>query len=297
VIALCQRALEAETGTAPAPFAWIALGSEGRAEQTLSTDQDNALVFADVPPGEVAAVQAWFLRMAARAVEGLEACGFPRCKGNVMASNPELCLPLGAWQRKFAGYLDAADPEALLRASIYFDFRCLYGEAALVEALWGDLLARMRTQRGFLRHLAAHGLEGRPPIGTLGWRLRSLLHLRHPPLDVKTQALAPLVAAVRVLALAAGSAETNTLARLYAARTAEVLPPELARAAHRAYDFLMLLRIRQHFAQETRGEPPTNALRLERLDPLQRRFLIEALRTVLELQDHVVDQYGGIPLT
>lgn len=297
VITLCLRELEAEAGPPPVPFAWLALGSEGRAEQTLSTDQDNGLLFADVPEAEVAATQAWFLRFAARVVDGLEVCGFPRCKGNVMGSNPELCLPLAAWQRKFAGYLHSADPDALLGVSIYFDFRCLYGDAALVEALRSDLFTRMETQRGFLRHLAGHILiEGRPPIHRPGWRLRALLRLPQRPLDIKRQALGPLTAAVRVLALASAARHTNTLERLREVQALGALPEELARSARSAYDFLMLLRIRHHFAQEERGEPFSNDVVVEALNPLRRRFLEEALETVIDLQDHVMHQYGAVPV-
>jgi CBS domain-containing protein len=297
VIELCLVAMaEAGEGERPAPFAWIAMGSEGRSEQTLSTDQDNGLVFAEVPAGEVERVQGWFLRFAARVVAGMEVCGFPRCKGNVMASNPELCLPLSRWQRKFAAHLHEAHPQALMDAQIQFDFRCLYGEAELVQSLWDDLLGRMETQRGFLRHLAGMSMDIRPPIHTLGWRLRTLLRLTHPPLDLKVQALGPLVAAVRVLALAAGTARTNTLERLRAAQAAGVVPEDLARAARSAYDHLMLLRIRQHFAQQERGEAPSNELVPEDLNPLRRRFLVEAIQTVMDLQDYVYEKYGGVPI-
>jgi CBS domain-containing protein len=294
VIALCLAGQQASQGAPPVAFAWIAMGSEGRSEQTLSTDQDNGLIFADVPDADTQRVQAWFLGLAGRVVEGLAACGFPRCKGNVMASNPALCQPLAAWQRRFAGYLQAADPESLLRASIYFDFRCLAGEPGLVDALRTDLRGRMRTQKGFLRHLVAEALQGRPPVGNLGWRVRSALRLPHPPLDLKRNALAPLVAAARVLALAADVPQTNTLERLRGAQAAELLPAGLARAAQSAYDFLMLLRIRQNFAQQAQGQAPSNELLLEELNPLQRRFLVEALQTVIDLQDHVQERFVGI---
>lgn len=297
VIELCLREHEAEAGPAPASFAWLALGSEGRSEQTLTTDQDNGLVFADVPEERVAAVQGWFLAFAARVVDGLEVCGFPRCKGNVMASNPELCLPLAAWQRKFAGYLHAADPDALIKVSIYFDFRCLYGDAGLVEALRTDVLRRMETERGFLRHVAGHIIiEGRPPIHKLEWRLRALLRLPQRPVDIKRDALGALMAAVRVLALASGTRSTNTLERLHDVQAKGALPDGLANAVGSAYDYLMLLRIRQHFAQQDRGIEPSNLVIVEELNPLLRRFLVEALQTVIDLQDHVFNQYGGVNL-
>lgn len=295
VIQLALESFSREAGAPPVRFAWIAMGSEGRSEQTLSTDQDNGIVFENVPEKDVDKTRKWFLEFAARVVDGLEVCGFPRCKGNVMASTPELCLPLEGWQRKFAGYLAVADEEALLRASIYFDFRCLWGESSLVSELWADLLANMENNKGFLRFLCGSMLEGRPPVNTLGWRVRNLFGLPKPPLDLKKQALAPLVAAARVMALAAGSSRTHTLERLEDAARAELLPNDLARAAREAYEFLMLQRIRQHFRQQDVMEPPSNTLEVKSLNPLQQAFLADSLQTVIDLQDHVAYRFGGTP--
>ncbi len=211
-----------------------------------------------------------------------------------MASNPDLCQPLGAWRDKFSGYLSTADEEALLRASIYFDFRCIHGDASMVNALWDMLKEDIRSRRGFLRHLAGIVMTGRPPVDTLGWKLRRLFGLPQPPLDLKKQALAPLVAAARVMALAAGSTRTNTLERLEAARDAGRFPTPLAQSAANAYDFLMLQRLRQNLRGMARGRPPSNTLHTASLNPLQRRFLLDALRVVMEVQDHVMVEFGGI---
>ena len=294
IIQLALESYSLEAGAPPARFAWIAMGSEGRSEQTLSTDQDNAIVFENVPVKDLENTREWLLGFAAQVVDGLEACGFPRCKGNVMASNPELCLSLREWQRKFAGYLAVADEEALLRASIYFDFRCLWGEDSLVSGLWDDLLANMEHNRGFLRYLCGSLLEGRPPVNTFGWRMRNLFGLPKPPLDLKKQALAPLVGAVRVMALAAGSSHTHTLERLKEAARADMLPGDLARAVEGAYEFLMLQRIRQHFRQQERGVDPSNILEVKSLNSLQQAFLDDSLQTVIALQDHVAYRFGGI---
>ena len=294
VIALALAEMEGADGPPPAPFAWIAMGSEGRCEQTLSTDQDNALIFGDVPAGEEPAVQGWFLRLASRVVDGLEVCGFPRCKGNVMASNPGLCLPLAAWRDKFSGYLRVADEEAVLRAAIYFDFRRLYGEESLVSALWEHLLDHIDHSRGFLRHLAGQAMESRSPVDSLPWRLRAAFRLPQPPLDLKKQALAPLVASARVLALAAGSRRTHTLERVREALAAGLVPEPLAHSVINAYDFLMLLRLRRNFMDAGQGREPSNLVPVAELNPLQRQFLADSLREVMEFQHHVFYQYGGI---
>ncbi|MEE8395634.1 MAG: putative nucleotidyltransferase substrate binding domain-containing protein, partial [bacterium] len=149
----------------------------------------------------------------------------------------------------------------------------------------------------FLRHLAGQVLLGRPPIDTLTWKFRRWLRLELPVIDLKKQALAPMVAAARILALDAGVRQTGTIPRLEAVAEQGLLPPQLAQAALRAYDHLMLLRIRQHFRQQSRGEEPSNPIALSELNPLRRRFLVEALETVMELQDHVFQQFGGVELS
>ncbi|MBK7562923.1 MAG: hypothetical protein IPI21_00940 [Propionivibrio sp.] len=110
------------------PWCWLVFGSEGRLEQTLSTDQDNGLVFAAASEGEAAALRKVFLPFAQAVNGALDACGFPLCKGNIMASNPAWCLSLQEWQLAFGEWMSKSQPEALLNSTIFFDFRPLYGQ-------------------------------------------------------------------------------------------------------------------------------------------------------------------------
>lgn len=291
VIELALRAV----GEPPVPFAWIAMGSEGRGEQTLSTDQDNGIVFADVQPERLAETREWFLKFARRVVDGLVMCGFPRCKGNVMATNPELCLCRSEWEQLFAKLVDNPEPESLLKASIYFDFRCLAGETGLVDALWKGLLARMAQNKGFLRFLGGEGeVFGGVPVNSPGWKLRRLVGMSPPPIDIKKSAVSPIVRSLRALALDCGIRETNTLRRLELANRKRAIPDDLAGAVRGAYDFVMLLRIRRHFAQKTRGEATDNTVSFKELNRLQGRFLVQSLHTIAELEDYVKDKFGGV---
>jgi CBS domain-containing protein len=112
-------------------FCWLALGSEGRHEQTLSTDQDNAIVFESEEEAE--AVRARLLPFAKAVNVALDACGFPLCKGEIMASNPKWCLAAAEWRVRFGDWIRNPDPDALLNANIFFDFRPLWGEAKLAR--------------------------------------------------------------------------------------------------------------------------------------------------------------------
>ncbi len=149
-------------------WCWLAFGSEGRLEQTFATDQDNGLIFeshGDATPSEVRAKLVPFAR---EVNEALDACGYPLCKGNVMASNPELCLSVAEWKAKLDGWLHNSDPKALLDASICFDFRGLHGDARLVAELRDWFLGATRARPNFLRLMAENALQTRPPLGK--WR-------------------------------------------------------------------------------------------------------------------------------
>ncbi|MCZ6533809.1 MAG: DUF294 nucleotidyltransferase-like domain-containing protein [SAR324 cluster bacterium] len=294
-IRVLELTLAEMAGPPPAPFAWIAMGSEGRSEQTLSTDQDNGLVFSDLPDAAREPARHWFLEFAGRVVEGLQVCGFPRCKGNIMASNPELCLSLSEWREMFARLIVTSDPEALLKASIYFDFRCLFGEPTLVDDLWRDLLQHVASSRGFLRYMTGEGeVFGGLPVNSLGWKLRRLVGMSPPPIDIKRQALSPMVRSLRAVALDCGVSQSNTLKRLELARERGVIPGDLADAARAAYDFVMVLRIRQHFRQQAQGESPSNLIDFKNLNRLQGHFLINALQTIADFEGFIQDKYGGL---
>ena len=294
VIALTLKAMKTPP---PVKWAWMAMGSEGRLEQTLSTDQDNGLIF-EAPHGPPPpSVRKWFLGFAERVVSGLETCGFPRCKGNIMATNPELCLSLGEWKEMFGGLVDEVNPTDLIRASIYFDFRCLEGEPSLVDALRKDLLKRIGKNRGFLRFMAGRSeFYGDLAINSFSWRVRALFGLNPPPVDLKKEGISPMVRATRVLALAHGIEETNTIKRLALIQKKKKLPNGLGEAVRHAYDFIMLLRIRNNFRQQENQESPHNRVDFNSLNQLEFRFLVESLKTIDAFQDFVWGEFGEVTI-
>ena len=124
-----------EKGAPPVKFAWVGMGSEGRKAQTIRTDQDNGIIFENVAPEKYDEVKKWFLEYAEIVVNGLHECGFPLCSGNIMATNPELCNSVGKWKEQFEFIITKASAKQLLEASIYFDFRCIYGTITATGAV------------------------------------------------------------------------------------------------------------------------------------------------------------------
>lgn len=271
------------------PWAWLAFGSEGRYEQTLSTDQDNGIVFAAASKEEAESHRAAFLPFAAEVNRRLDACGFPLCKGNVMAGNPELCLSRDEWRERFGKWLAAASPTALLNSTIYFDFRAIYGDEGLADDLRDWLRERLPQAPLFLRLLTEDALRTAPPLGFFrDFVFDENKEFPHT-IDLKLQGTRLFVDAARILALAAGLAETNTAERLRAAARAGRLGGDDVEAMVESFHFLQRLRLR---VQEA-GTPAGRANRVdpETLNELDRFVLKEAYKQAKKLQTRLQLEY------
>jgi CBS domain-containing protein len=265
------RLAEADLGDAPCRWAWVALGSEGRMEQTLLTDQDNALVY----ERDGAAERAWFAAFAERVNADLEAAGFPRCPGGYMARG--WADPLSAWVTRFEEWVDAPTPEALLHGAIFFDFRRVAGTLDL-SAL-ESVLATAVQKPVFVRFLARAALDFKPPP-------LLLITLRgHSTVDLKLHGIAPVVFLARAYGLEQGGARRNTLARLEAAAKAGTLPEDVYAAVVDAYRFLVGLRLRLQLERLSRGEAPTSQVPLADLTGVERGHVKDALRVVKSFQE------------
>ena len=268
-------------------WCWLAFGSEGRLEQTFSSDQDNGLLFESHEGGPAAVTRSTLLAFAREVNHALDACGFPLCTGNVMASNPQLCLSLDEWKAKMGGWLGNPDPRALLDAAICFDFRPLSGDATLAQALREWLLARTRARPAFLRLMATNALQARPPLGVLG----DFITQEAGAVNLKLYGVRPFVDAARVYALAFGLAQTGTAERLRAATgDLRMAPPEMA-AIIDAFFFIQKLRLRIQ-AQPGAGAPESaNRIDPGALNAFERRSLKEAFRQGRKLQRRLALDY------
>jgi CBS domain-containing protein len=265
----------------PVPLCWIALGSEGRLEQTFSTDQDNGIVF-EAEEADADAVRAALLPFARAVNETLDACGFPLCKGEVMAGNPRWCLRLEEWQRTFHQWMSRPEPEALLNATIFFDLRAIHGNELLAERLRAWLCEEAPRYPLFLRLLAEHAVSCTPPLGLL--RDFAFDGSREHPhtIDLKARGSRPYVDAARVLALAHGIAPTSTAERLRAAADAASLGAEAVAAMVDGFHFIHLLRMRNQ--RRGGGAGRANRVDPDELNELERSVLKEAFRQAKRLQ-------------
>lgn len=281
---LCRLA-EAELGPPPVPYAWLVFGSEGRMEQALLTDQDNALVYGDTPTGDAAAAAAakdYFARLAALVVADLVTAGFPPCPGGCMATNWN--KPLEAWRETVRGWIDVPTPDNLMVSSIFFDFRAVAG--SLDVSPLEDLVAGASGNQIFMAHLARVSLRFKPPLG-----LFQQIQATDDKVDLKKRAIAPVVAAARVWALEAGVRARPTRERLEAAIEAGVVSRDLGRTLVETYRFLLQLRLREQLAALDGGGAPDNDVNVKALSSLQRRHLKDAFGVIREMQGAVAQRY------
>ncbi len=273
------------------PFVWLAFGSEGRSEQTLKTDQDNGILF-HCKKGEEESIRAKLLPIAKQINNALAECGFPLCPGNIMASNPECCLSLNEWKDRFSRWVEQGTPEHLLKATIFFDFRPLYGDSTEVEPLREWLLDLTERNSRFRRQLAANTMHIRPPLGLFGeFKLSSGSDENAHTLDLKVQGITPFVDAARIIALANHVGETNTEERLRATAEKGALRVEDVDAWCEAYHFIQLLRMRNHHRQAREGKRMSNRLDPDVLNELDRRILKESFRQGRKLHSKLELEY------
>ncbi|HVE49133.1 MAG TPA: DUF294 nucleotidyltransferase-like domain-containing protein [Casimicrobiaceae bacterium] len=275
-------------------YCWIGMGSEGRNEQTIATDQDNGLIFAsDGGPND--GLRERLLPFARAVNEALDRCGYPLCKGGVMAMNPRWCASLEEWQRGFDGWIDRGDPQSLLDASIFFDFRSLFGVAGLAHVLRDGIAARARRTPRFLKQMADNALTRRPALNWFG-ELDASAEEGPDGIDLKRSGTSLFVDAARILALASGVTETATSDRLTLAGRALEIREDEARSWIAAFDYLQLLRLRTQTRRTTGTLAPSNnpnLVPLADLSVLDRRIVKESMREARRLQQRIELDYPG----
>jgi CBS domain-containing protein len=286
---LSRRIIDLEfeaAGPIPGRWCWISLGSEGRFEQTFSSDQDNGLVFlADAGEGASEALRQRLLPIAERINHRLDECGFELCRGNIMASSPACCLSVAEWKQRFASWIDRTEPAALLNVTIFFDFRPLAGDADLARDLRAWLAGVVLDEHRFLVQLTRAALENQPPLGLV--RDFVFASGASHKLDLKVNGVTPFVDAARVFALATGLTDTNTLQRLRAAGERLGFDATEIGAWEEAYQFIQLLRLRGQDRELAADRPAVNLVDPDELNELDRRILRESMRQARRLQERL----------
>ncbi len=279
-----------ELGPAPAPFAFFAMGSQGRGEAHLLSDQDHGIVYGVPDEAAADAVGDYFLRLGGRVSEGLQAAGYPLCRGSVMASDPRWCRSLPDWIATYDDWLRRAEPQDITDLSVFLDFRLVQGEAALTAALQRHIHDTLPSQRGVQYQLARNALAFRPPF-----RLPGNIYLgggaeQGGHLDLK-DVLQPIVAFARVYAARQRIDQRHTIDRIAALAERDSLPSSSRREISDVYDFLMGLRLETQSTALRDGRTPTNSVDLSSLSHTQQELLRHSFAQIANLQKTAENEF------
>ena len=279
-------------GLPPVRFSFLVFGSEGRREQTLQTDQDNAIVFEDVEPELLESVQQYFLGLAGTVCGWLNDTGYSFCEGGNMAKNPEWCQPLFVWKRYFTRWISQGSAEDLLRTKIFFDFRSAWGEAEFAAELRGHLQGVIAQHPRFFQLLARNVLQLNPPLGVFGTFVTGS-HGRHSKaFDIKA-AMLPMVDFARIYALQQKIDAVNTLERLKIMNEGNKLSLQNYNEMTQAYTYLMQIRLRSQAAAVIRGHAPDNYINPHSLSNIEQRLLKEIFSQIKHFQTRLSYDFTG----
>ena len=276
------RMRESGRGEAPVTHGMLVLGSAGRGESLLAMDQDNAIIYADVPAERREEVDAWFAEYGAIVNDMLNAAGVPLCKGGVMAREAKWRKSRGQWLKTVEKWLSTAAPQDLLHVDIFFDMRRAFGDRDLVREFRRECLRRAKGARTLLKFLSLQASDFESPLGWFG-RLKTDHEGR---VDLKMGGLMPIQSAARVLALQLGSVKRATPARLRAAVKAGICPRPQAENLIQAHRILLGTVLAQQLRDIERGLPPSNRVATAELGAYERdelRWALEQVRSIPSL--------------
>ena len=280
---------EARLGPPPVDYVWVAAGSQARNEQTAKSDQDNCLLLDDAY--DEARHGAYFEALANAVNDGLDACGYVYCPGDMMARTAQWRQPLRRWIEYFRGWVDEPEPMALMLTCVFFDLRAIHGRAEMLEELRRNVLRKTRDNGIFLAYMIGNALSHRPPL-TLFGGLSTVKHgALRDAIDLKHSGIVPIVDLARVYALAGGHAEVNTHDRLMVAASSKEISEQSAHDLRDALEFMAVLRIRHQTAQMAAGQAADNFLSLSELSNFERGQLKDAFGVVQTLQSVLGQRY------
>ncbi len=289
---LVELALQ-QLGPPPARFCFVVLGSEGREEQTLVTDQDNAIIYEDLPPDQAQVAADYFARLGTLVCDWLAQAGYRYCPGGFMAKNPAWCKPLAAWKENFTRWITKPEPQELMEFSIFFDLRAVHGNRELANELRQFIQQTMQDYPSFYPQFALSCLQHKPPPTGLLAKLVTAGGEQARQLNMK-DAMVPIVSFARLYALRHAVCETNTVDRLDTLAEQHILTATTHEEIVLAYDHLMQLRLKHHVAGLRDHQPPTNTIPLKVLTPLEQAMIRETFTHVATIQKKIsYDFLGG----
>ncbi len=280
-----------EFGPPPAPFAFIGMGSQGRQEPTLVTDQDNGIIYLANTEN-----QQYFLTLGERISQGLNAIGASYCDGKVMASNPVWCKPLEAWKKDFNHRINNPESQELLDLSIFFDFRWVYGDSQLVQELRTHVNLSLQDRNDFFHLFAKQAQKFKAPARGIGTSLLGLGSGESGEREINLKDLVmPIVNFARLYALKNNIQQTNTLERLNILADRGIISTNTCEELSTTYEDIMLMRIKNQISQIETGQQPDNIIQLGKMAELHQTRLRETLALISILQKRIsFDFLGGV---
>lgn len=285
---IIELAIE-EIGPPPTDFVFLALGSDGRLEQTLETDQDNAIIYRDVADDEVARVKAYFGKLSQTVCSGLNEAGFSFCKGNFMARNPRWCAPLQTWKNNFAGWINTPEPQNILDISIFFDFRPVYGAFELAEDLQGHINQIVKDKPLFFYHFAENVLSFKSAVKITGSIMTEKVENKEL-FDLK-YAVTPIVMFARIYSVFKNIASTNTVERLSMLNKENVISDQDFREILFGYTYLMQLRYKHQIQMANKNLAPDNLVEIKELSDSETALIKKIFTAVTRLQSMLNTQF------
>lgn len=280
---------EAKFGPPPVDYAWVAAGSQAREEQTAKSDQDNCMILDD--RYDEAVHGDYFKALAQFVNDGLDACGYVYCPGEMMARTDEWRQPRRRWAEYFRRWTDTPEPKALMLTCVFFDMRMIHGTSSLLDGLRTEVMRMTHDNRIFLAYMVGNALTHKPPLTLFG----GIATVKHGELrdavDLKHSGIVPIVDLARIYALAGGHLAVNTHDRLVVAAQGREISEQSARDLRHAHEFMAALRIRHQALQIAAGRPADNFLSLAELSNFERGQLKDAFGVVQTLQSVLAQRY------
>jgi PAS domain S-box-containing protein len=283
---IIKRTLELtinEIGAAPVEFSFICLGSEGRKEETLFTDQDNAIIYEDVPGEKENFINEYFNKLGEKVCNSLNYIGYSFCKGNIMAKNPHWCKPINVWENYFADWIATPEPQNLLDATIFFDFRNIYGEESFTERLRTTVSNLVKERSLFLYHLAYNTFNTKSQQIHSGTKISEKYT---DPIDLKN-AVNLIIMFARTYSLQNNIWYSNTIDRLNALKTKHIINENTIDEIIYSYNFLMKLRFRNQVELSDSQLPLSNTLQSKKLNEIEFSVLKKVLSLIPAYQHKI----------
>ena len=280
-----------EMGEPPAEFAFLALGSEGRREQTLVTDQDNAIVFDDVPNEKFAEVNRYFLYFGKKINLWLDKIGYQYCQGEVMAGNPQWCQPISRWKKYFSEWINQKDQDGLLGIAVFFDFRIVYGSEKYADELRKHINRIIDGKNTFFRLLASEVSKYNIPTDIFKENGSENAPAAYEAFNIKN-AISPLVDFIRVYSIQHHVSESNSLLRLEKMLRLNTIPEAEYHEIENIYSRMMEIRFRSQVNAILHNKSPDNMVTREELTVIELTMIRKTFSEIIRYQQNLLDDFS-----